>query len=141
MKANSLPYFVASTLMLFSFSCYTAGESSQKDNHAPMWTQALSFGGSGADIGAAGKVDTHVNRYVTGGFSLTSRFGKKTLTSTGGTDIFLAKFEDSGELRWLIQAGGPGDDVGNDLALDRDGNIYLAGSFTDSATFPSINGP
>jgi hypothetical protein len=53
----------------------------------------------------------------------------------------LAKFEDSGELRWLIQAGGVGDDVGNDIAIDREENIYLAGSFTDSATFPSINGP
>jgi Beta-propeller repeat len=37
--------------------------------------------------------------------------------------------------------GGPGDDVGNDIAFDREQNIYLAGSFTDSATFPSINGP
>jgi hypothetical protein len=141
MKANSLLYFVASTFTLFLFSSYTAGESFQKTNHTPKWTHAVSFGGSGADSGSAVKVDTHRNRYVTGGFSLTARFGHKTLTSAGGTDIFLAKFEDSGELRWLIQAGGVGDDVGNDIAIDREENIYLAGSFTDSATFPSINGP
>jgi hypothetical protein len=141
MKVNSLLYFVASTFMLFSFSSYTAGESFQRNNHTPTWTRAVSFGGSGADIGSAVKVDTRGNRYVTGGFSLTAKFGKETLTSAGGTDIFLAKFEDSGELRWLIQAGGAGDDVGNDIALDHEGNIYLAGSFTDSSTFPSINGP
>lgn len=138
MKPNALLYFVTSTFMLFSLSSYAAGESFQSDTHTPKWTQALSFGGSGADSGSAVKVDTRGNRYVTGGFSLTTKFGNKTLTSEGGTDIFLAKFEDSGELRWVLQAGGAGDDVGNDIAFDREENIYLAGSFTDSATFPSI---
>jgi hypothetical protein len=107
----------------------------------PRWTRAVSFGGDGPDIGNAVKVDTRGNRYVTGGFSLTAKFGNKTLISAGGTDIFFAKFGSNGELRWLLQAGGPGDDVGNDIALDRDENIYVAGSFTDSASFPSLNGP
>lgn len=141
MKSNSLLYFVASIFVLFSLSSYTAGQSVHRDIDTPRWTQAVSFGGSGADSGSAVKVDTHGNRYVTGGFSLTARFGTKTLESAGGTDIFLAKFGRSGELRWLLRAGGPGDDVGHDIAFDREQNIYLAGSFTDSATFPSINGP
>ena len=34
----------------------------------------------------------------------------KTLTSEGGTDVFLAKYGRSGKLQWLIEAGGPGDD-------------------------------
>ena len=141
MRSNSFLYFVASTFMLFLLSSYTAGESFQQTIHTPSWTRAVSFGGSGSDSGSAVKVDTRGNRYVTGGFSLTAKFGNKTLASAGGTDIFLAKFGPSGELRWLIQAGGAGDDVGNDIALDREQNIYLAGSFTDSATFPSVNGP
>jgi hypothetical protein len=141
MKSNSSLYLATSILMLFSLSSYTAGESFQKNNHTPKWTQAESFGGSGPDISSAVKVDTRGDRYVTGGFSSTAKFGNKTLASAGGADIFLAKFGSSGELRWLIQAGGPGDDVGNDIALDREQNIYVAGSFTDSATFPSVNGP
>jgi hypothetical protein len=141
MKASSLLYFATSTVVLFSLSSYTAGESSHRTIHTPTWTRAESFGGSGPDSGSAVKVDTRGNRYVTGGFSLTAKFGNKTLASAGGTDIFLAKFGPSGELRWLLQAGGTGDDVGNDIAFDREQNIYLAGSFTDSATFPSINGP
>jgi len=141
MKSNSLQYFVASTFMLFLLSSFAAGESFQQTIHTPSWTRAVSFGGGGPDSGSAVKVDTRGNRYVTGGFSLTAKFGNKTLASAGGTDIFLAKFERSGELRWLLQAGGPGDDVGHDIAFDREQNIYLAGSFTDSATFPSINGP
>jgi hypothetical protein len=141
MRSNSLLHFVASILVLFSLSSFAAGESFQKTNHTPKWTRAMSFGGSGADSGSAVKADTRGNRYVTGGFSLTAKFGNKTLASAGGTDIFLAKFGPSGELRWVLQAGGPGDDVGHDIAFDREQNIYLTGSFTGSATFPSVNGP
>lgn len=78
---------------------------------------------------------------MTGGFSLSARFGDRVLDSAGGSDIFLAKFDRSGELRWLLRAGGAGDDVGQDIAIDRAGNIYVTGSFTDSASFPSHNGP
>ncbi|HLJ26644.1 MAG TPA: SBBP repeat-containing protein [Candidatus Angelobacter sp.] len=141
MKPKSLLYFVSSTFVLFLLSSYIAGQAVQRTIHTPAWTRAASFGGSGTDSGAAVKVDTRGNRYVTGGFSLTARFGNKTLASAGGTDIFLAKFGSSGELQWLLQAGGPGDDVGHDIAFDREQNIYLSGSFTDSATFHSVNGP
>jgi hypothetical protein len=108
---------------------------------APTWMRAVSFGGGGSDSGSAVKVDTHGNRYVTGGFSLSARFGDRVLDSAGGTDIFLAKFERSGELRWLLRAGGTGNDVGNDIAFDLARNIYVTGSFTGSATFPSVHGP
>ena len=107
----------------------------------PTWTRAVSFGGSGSDSGTGVKVDAHGNRYVTGGFSSSVKFGDRVLNSAGGSDIFLAKFDRAGELRWLLQAGGTGDDVGNDIALDLAGNIYVTGSFTDSAIFPSIHGP
>jgi hypothetical protein len=101
----------------------------------------VSFGGSGSDSGSAVKVDAQGNRYVTGGFSSKAMFGDRVLDSAGGTDIFLAKIDRSGELRWLLQAGGAGDDVGQDIALDRAGNVYVTGSFTGSATFPSVHGP
>jgi len=107
---------------------------------APNWTRAVSFGGSGTDVGYSVKTDTVGNQYVTGSFSSSAKFAGKTLQSAGGTDIFVAKFNSQGDLRWLIQAGGTGDDVGNDIALDLQGNIYITGSFTDSATFPSADG-
>jgi hypothetical protein len=107
---------------------------------APVWTRAVSFGGSGSDNGHAVKVDADGNRYVTGGFSSSAKFGDRVLHSAGGSDIVLAKFDRSGQLRWLLRAGGAGDDVGQDIAFDRAGNIYMTGSFTGSATFPSANG-
>jgi hypothetical protein len=108
---------------------------------APTWTQAVSFGGVGSDQGNAVKVDNLGNRYVTGWFSSTTRFGNRTLVSDGGTDMFLAKYGSGGQLLWLLQVGGTGDDVGYDLALDGVGNIYVSGMFTGSATFRSVNGP
>jgi hypothetical protein len=108
---------------------------------APTWMRAVRFGGSGSDSGYAVKVDTDGNRYVTGGFSVSARFSDRVIDSAGGSDIFLAKFERSGELRWLLRAGGAGDDVGNDIAFDQARNIYVTGSFTGSATFPSVHGP
>jgi len=123
------------------------------------WTSAVSFGGISADIGAAIKVDRDGNRYVAGSFSATAYFptqalpdprkgghevqsasSPKSLTSGGGTDAFLAKYDESGNMKWLVRAGGPGEDHGYDLAFDGAGNVYVTGMFTGSATFQGING-
>jgi hypothetical protein len=118
-------------------------------NSSPDWSKAFSFGGSGADVGRAVKVDRNGNSYVTGAFSATAHFhaqptptGSGTgrlLTSKGGTDSFLAKYAPSGTLQWIIQMGGPGDDQGFDIGFDAALNVYVTGMFTDSATFQSSN--
>jgi hypothetical protein len=64
----------------------------------------------------------------------------RTLTSSGGSNVFVAKYDRSGKLKWLLQAGGPGDDNGYDLALDGAGNVYVTGAFAgNSATFRGTN--
>jgi hypothetical protein len=107
---------------------------------APNWANAARFGGSGTDAGAAVSVTKFGDRYVTGSFSSTASFGGKSLTSAGGTDIFLAKYATGGRLLWLIQAGGSGDDAANSLALDPAGNAYVTGWFVGTATFRSAGG-
>src|SRR6185437_4068260 len=117
------------------------------------WNSAATYGGGGADIGQAVKVDPYLNRYVTGAFSATASFPDQAgaagvqpappvteLTSQGGTDAFLAKYDKLGKLLWLVQAGGAGDDVGFDIGFDRAQNVYLVGMFTDSATFRGVSG-
>jgi hypothetical protein len=125
---------------------------------SPAWTSASTFGGSGSDTGEAVKVDRNGNRYVTGEFSATAYFplraaaemdddrraaqsasARRALTSGGGTDIFLAKYDRSGKLKWLTQAGGAGEDDGFDVAFDAARNVYVTGEFTNSATFHGIN--
>jgi hypothetical protein len=45
--------------------------------------------------------------------------------------IFVACYETSGAYKWAVSLGGTPAWEGQPLAVDRDGNIYLAGQFTD----------
>lgn len=82
------------------------------------------------------------NVYVTGSSSGSSAiFGPITITSPGGSDLFVAKLTDAGNTGnfvWAQQAGGAGganDDQGNALAVSGS-NVYVAGSFSGiSASF------
>jgi hypothetical protein len=47
--------------------------------------------------------------------------------NAGGSDIFLAKFNSSGNQVWTAQTGTDSDDYGQGLASDSSGNIYLTG--------------
>jgi hypothetical protein len=112
---------------------------------APAWNNVFSFGGAGTDIGQAIKTDSENETYVTGAFAETAHFRQarpatKMLTSAGGTDVFLAKYDGNSNLSWVISAGGAGDDQGFDIAFDASRNVYLTGTFTDSATFHGTNG-
>jgi hypothetical protein len=107
---------------------------------APRWEHAVSFGGGGSDTGAAIGISKYGEHYVAGSFSTVANFGGKSLTSAGGSDIFLAKYECNGQLLWVLQAGGSGDDSANDLAFDAGGNIYVTGWFVGPASFESLGG-
>ena len=106
----------------------------------PSWVAATSSGGAGTAFSNAVKVGPDNHQYVTGNFSGTATFGGTTLVSAGGLDIFLAKYGQSQELLWIVQAGGADDDSGQGVAFDGAGNVYLTGSFTNSATFGSTEG-
>jgi hypothetical protein len=57
-----------------------------------LWAKRA--GGYGTDVGAGIAVDSSGNAYVTGLFEDTAVFGATTLTSAGGTDIFIWKVMD-----------------------------------------------
>lgn len=61
-----------------------------------------------------------------------------TLKNLGGNDIFLARYDNEGNLVWMNHAGGWLDEVGNDIAVDTRGNIYITGYFYGEATFDTI---
>ncbi|MEN6445086.1 MAG: SBBP repeat-containing protein [Candidatus Cloacimonas sp.] len=96
------------------------------------WLWAKQAGGTDYDEGKSITVDTNGNSYVTGVFSGSATFGTTTLTSY---DIFIAKLDSNGNWLWAKQAGGTVCDEGNSIAVDYDGNIYVTGWFSDSATF------
>ncbi len=80
-------------------------------------------------------IDTLNNPYMFGVFSGEINFGFDTLTSFGGKDIFLAKFNEDGSLLWLRQCGGTGNDQPKGIVADDDGNAYITGAFRGTATF------
>jgi hypothetical protein len=48
---------------------------------------------------------------------------------SGGKDAFIARFNElNGELIWSSFIGGEGDEDGRSIALDNDGNVYVAGN-------------
>ena len=80
-------------------------------------------------------IDTTGNVYVTGGFSGTKPFGTIPATSFGGRDIFLLKYDSSGNQLWLRTVGGLLDDRGNSIAIDIEQDVYVTGEFRDKVVF------
>jgi hypothetical protein len=76
------------------------------------------------------KLDSSRNVYVTGMFEGTINAGGNNLTSAGGQDIFLAKFDNNGNHVWSYAMGGTGNDIGYALRADTLDNVWVTGAFS-----------
>jgi hypothetical protein len=111
-------------------------------NTASEWV-LCSGGDSNSNSGSAAGmisegvvVDSSGNSYFTGWFTGTTVFGSTILTSSGASDIFIAKFNSNSALQWVVTAGGDGIDESNAIALHHGSNqIYITGSFRGTADF------
>jgi len=110
-----------------------------KMSSSGSWEWVVKAGGSSTDIGAAIDLDSSGNVYVIGVFEETATFGGTSLTSSGDTDIFIAKLSSSGSWQWAVKAGGTNGDEGYGIAVDSSGNAYVTGFFSENATFGSTN--
>lgn len=103
------------------------------------------IGGAGVDAGTAIAVDFLGSAYVTGTTDSGSLFpvtGGPGLVHHGGTDAFVAKLRElSVHFLYCGFIGGPGDDRGQAIAVDRSGRAYVAGSTASAAEFPVKDGP
>jgi len=99
------------------------------------WLWVKQAGGTIYDYGYEIAVDANGNSYVTGYFYGIATFGATTLTSSGYYDIFVAKMDSNGNWLWAKQAGGIGEDIGLNIAIDANGNSYVTGYFMISAIF------
>ena len=100
-----------------------------------VWLWAKKAGGTGDDYGQSIATDSSGNSYVTGYFAGTATFGDTELTSSGSTDIFVAKLDSGGNWLWAKKAGGTSSDTGRSIATDSSGNSYVIGYFAGTATF------
>lgn len=95
---------------------------------------------AGGVIAAADvKTDAFNNVIVTGVFTGTADFdpgpGVSNLFSKGAQDIFLAKYDASGNFVFAVGMGGTENEEVAGLALDRSGYAYITGVFTGTVDF------
>ena len=122
---------ISSVFITFLFLQLTA--------QTPTWVAKM--GSANADLSYfASAVDNLGNMYVTGTFSGTATFGAFTLTSNGLKDNFLARLDCSGSVVWVEKIGSSGDegDWGS-VTVDKNNNVYVTGSHSNSCTFYSSN--
>ena len=105
---------------------------------------AKSAGGSFHDDGKSVAVDSGSNVYLSGYFASNSIvFERISLINssigTKDTDLFVAKYDENGNILWAKNAADTNPDIANSITLDGAGNIYQTGYFSgQSITFGTI---
>lgn len=88
------------------------------------------------DLATALCTDAAGNCYATGFFNGPAVFNNDTIVSTGSApDVFVVKYDPSGNVAWLTRGGGTGSDYAYGIAVDSAGTCYVGGFFDASATF------
>jgi gliding motility-associated-like protein len=101
---------------------------------------AKSAGGNNIDIAKSVSADALGNTYVAGYFrSPTIAFSPTTLTNAGSNDIFIIKYDVSGNVIWAESAGGSNQDLGFSVSAEASGNVYLTGNFNSSSITFGLN--
>lgn len=102
----------------------------QVNDHCGIWATRA---GTALEQGIwAVAADSAGNVLVTGRMQGTADFGGGVLTSAGGFDIFVAKFDPDGKHLWSKIFGGMTDDGGYGIAVNAKGDSFVTGFFTGS---------
>jgi hypothetical protein len=103
-----------------------------------MWNQV--WGGTSLDEGNALAVSDDGFIYVTGSFYSTNTdfdpgSGSVVISSRGYNDIFISKFDNSGNFQWAQTWGSTQYDEGLGIDTDQPGLIYTTGGFSGTIDF------
>jgi Beta-propeller repeat len=110
-----------------------------------VWVRNIS--GPGSNVARSISVRESCDLYVTGSFTGSANFGNSTsLTSNGGSDIFVAHYYVDGGIQWVVQAGGSLDEEGRGISADNFGKASVVGVYkSNPAVFmgasPSLTTP
>ncbi len=127
-------WFDGSDITFGSFTLPNAGSFSSdifivkyNTNGTPVWAKTV--GGNGYEITSGIAADNDGNIYITGYYeSSTLSIGSTNLTNMGSRDMFVAKYDASGNPVWANSANGSCDDTGNGITVDANGNVWVTGS-------------
>ena len=95
-------------------------------------------GGVQDDRGSALAVDYSGNIFLAGSFEGTATFNARTIKSAGAKDAYAARYDRYGNLKWIRTGGGTQNDIAHAIDVDVLNNIYVAGTFRNTATFSGI---
>ncbi|MBD0255609.1 MAG: hypothetical protein ICV83_07805 [Cytophagales bacterium] len=88
--------------------------------------------------------DGQGNSFVLTAFTGTVAVGGRSITSLGGTDLLLTKYDPQGKVIWARRIGGTGNEKVGDVTVwevdPGEGNVYLAGSFQSTVQVESVEG-
>ena len=97
-------------------------------NH--LWSKGFAGGIYSFDNGLSLSVDSSSNVYMTGYSDIpTIDFGGDPLELGGNNDVFLVKFDSSGNHLWSKVFGGSFDDGGDSIFIDNSDKVYITGRF------------
>ncbi|HEX6432198.1 MAG TPA: T9SS type A sorting domain-containing protein, partial [Niastella sp.] len=101
------------------------------------WAKNIGNAGTDATWGIA--TDQTNSLYITGHFYGTVDFdpgtGDGSLTSSGNSDMYIAKYDLLGNYVWAKSMGGSGDDESRNITVNGNGDVYISGYFAGTADF------
>jgi hypothetical protein len=102
-----------------------------------LWAKTIS--GPMSEYPISVSVDAGANVHLAGYYEGTADFdpglGIYNLSSNGYQDIFVAKYDQAGNLSWARSFGNTGEDKGNYITCDAAGNTYVTGWFMHTVDF------
>ena len=104
-----------------------------------QYINAMGVGSTNLDAAASVDPDGFGNFYLSGTFYGTADFdpgtGTASISSNGNRDAFLAKYDANGNYQWALNAGGSGNDLMRGAHTDNNGNTWITGNFSGTASF------
>jgi len=108
-----------------------------KFNSAGVIQWVNTYGSKNVDQVLGVAVDVLKQPTFIGRFTNAIDFGGGTLTSAGGTDIFVVALTAAGGFRWADSLGSTGNDLPFTAATDSSNNVFVGGQFAGTMGFDS----
>lgn len=127
LNPNAITYsdtgLLAATAYTYRITAYNTTGDSDYSNEASATTLIVkSWGGAGDDAALSVARDSAGNTYTTG---WTNSYGAIT---SSPSEMFVLKYDASGNLLWQKTWGGGGSEGGNSIAVTQAGDVYITGS-------------
>ncbi|GAB2645779.1 hypothetical protein GCM10027035_44950 [Emticicia sediminis] len=130
---NNIPYNTSGNTDIFTGKLNINGDT--------VWMKQIT-GKTGFEVrgGLGINFDDLQNVYITGYFgnntnTMTMEFGTTTFSNVNGLDGYVAKYNSLGQPQWIERFAGTNNEKGNKLAIAKNGNVYIVGSFSGQTRF------